>query len=1475
MTTLLFDKNNSVHIPTLILESKGGDTYGKITNFTDFVYKVKLNSANEISFTVYKYENGTINHLWNNITDLKTVYIPEYDEKFQITVSYSDAENETKTISGTALCEAELGQIYLRNFECNTNDDLELHDYNVTKFYDPDHTDLSLLHRVLQDKAAHFHIGKVDETLRNLSYEFSADEQSIYDFLTGEVAGQVHCIFEFDSMTRTVNAHDLYSTCKECKEEIIGKEDSEFPDYRDDFHDICPKCGNTNIIEGYGNDTVILIDKENLSNSIVRETDVDSLKNCFYVEGGDDDINAAFILANPNGSRYIYYFSPELLSEMPAEFKNAYDSYSELYDKYYYGSDDTAIDTAKTTHKINENGDMSSGSFDASHPDSNYVKGFNDIVDMVTSLSPASPYSDFKTYKSETIFYGQPNLVAAYYNTIDLESFLQTKMMPTYEMEEYDKYHALSLLTADHIGTIGIPEFSSSSTTKTVVENAILQAAKTMINTALFRVGIHSSEYNPDSQKWSVVFTITDLQNDNETTNTITNLTYQDIADKENYTVTDTISSSVALTINSDYTSYTQNRIHYLLTKKDLPTSIDLYKPETPYHDFVSQLKYHSKDNLTLFFNVLTSCREVLQEIKGNVTDTTNAVLLKIEEYDKNYYDKMTAINEEIQKRENQIEAVHNYGLLLYAYITDIQSILNFQKYLQNYGTEHHLSTDLWNVFNYYRRESTYRNGNIISDSLKSNADLLQYAGYLMSFAKKEAIKAGTPQMTIQTTLNNLLALPEFKPIVNDFKVGNWIRVRTDIQDGQSEASFYKLRLLSYTITYDSLDQIDVEFSTVSRTWSGLNDVSNIMKSAQSTATSVTAIAQQINKNTDTYHVLKNWVNDGLDLTNQMIVSDAYNQNLVIDEHGLLARKYDDFTEKYDACQLKIFNNGLYTTSNGWKTIDAGIGKICYIDPENGTQVNDYGIIARKIIGTQILGEELKIISGNGSVKITGDGIVMNKGSITWENVNSPAITDIDGLNGQLSDMETHIDDLENYKEELSVFRKNVDKGLSTLNNAVPVTKIGEDYVISPKIGAQYLYVTKDNYSIEIDPSHSAGDTHTLDGYLFAIRDKNKPSGEQVIMGVDTNGQGYFHGKITGGNIQIGENFRVDDNGIVTATDGNFIGNMKLKDGLYLEGSTAAGSWYQKVLYFDDAGGEDIEALHLSSGIFPFVIDNHLSCYDITCNTLTGNVNGCAKTLACNGDINSPMTFHWAEQTEQPTWLWGCNDKTNMYLYNPSKFNVKYAKYSHRLEGLGTATIGTGYFVSIGMDKNSNDCFRSYDYDGKLLDGVMNLGAPGSRWMDVYATNGIIQTSDRNLKDNMIPLSEQYMKFFMQLMPVSFTFKDGKSGRTHIGFISQDVEAAMAEVGFTDSDFAGFCKDAKVRTYLDEYEQEISEPVLDADGNPEYTYSLRYEEFIALNTHMIQKTISRIDSLESENNNLKQRIETLEQAMAKCCRLKL
>lgn len=47
------------------------------------------------------------------------------------------------------------------------------------------------------------------------------------------------------------------------------------------------------------------------------------------------------------------------------------------------------------------------------------------------------------------------------------------------------------------------------------------------------------------------------------------------------------------------------------------------------------------------------------------------------------------------------------------------------------------------------------------------------------------------------------------------------------------------------------------------------------------------------------------------------------------------------------------------------------------------------------------------------------------------------------------------------------------------------------------------------------------------------------------------------------------------------------------------------------------------------------------------------------------------MTFNWNGQTGQPSWLWGGNDGGQMYVYNPSNFNVNWANGAGYADKLG------------------------------------------------------------------------------------------------------------------------------------------------------------------------------------------------------------
>lgn len=151
--------------------------------------------------------------------------------------------------------------------------------------------------------------------------------------------------------------------------------------------------------------------------------------------------------------------------------------------------------------------------------------------------------------------------------------------------------------------------------------------------------------------------------------------------------------------------------------------------------------------------------------------------------------------------------------------------------------------------------------------------------------------------------------------------------------------------------------------------------------------------------------------------------------------------------------------------------------------------------------------------------------------------------------------------------------------------------------------------------------------------------------------------------------------------------------------------------------------------------------------------------------------------------------------------------------------------------IQLGDDVACNGDFRPRDVASN------SLGTTNYMWSDVYVENDPIVTSDANVKKDVVHDLTGYESFFNALSPCTYKFIDGKSGRTHLGMISQDVEKALVDCNISDMDFAGF----------------IKSPKKDEEGNivhGEYTYALRYGEFIPLLIWQVQKLKARVAELE-------------------------
>lgn len=252
--------------------------------------------------------------------------------------------------------------------------------------------------------------------------------------------------------------------------------------------------------------------------------------------------------------------------------------------------------------------------------------------------------------------------------------------------------------------------------------------------------------------------------------------------------------------------------------------------------------------------------------------------------------------------------------------------------------------------------------------------------------------------------------------------------------------------------------------------------------------------------------------------------------------------------------------------------------------------------------------------------------------------------------------------------------------------------------------------------------------------------------------------------------------------------------------------------------------------------------------------TLSGNASSAtlaskSSTLSQGGGNGTAMTFNWSGQPGQPTWLWGSNNGTDIYVYNPSNFSVanagtatyaNTATYSYGMRVPNTSTTAISW-LSTGLA----NFIQVHENFTPNVDNAYVLGA--SSFIYPYAWNSVwaysFQTVSDQRKKTDIVASDIGLEFINKLNPVQYKWIVGRRTveedesvtehpgvRPHYGFIAQEVKQVMDDLGLED--FGGWSLSDK--------------------DDQDSLQSLRLMEFIAPMVKAIQELSARLDALEAQ-----------------------
>lgn len=620
----------------------------------------------------------------------------------------------------------------------------------------------------------------------------------------------------------------------------------------------------------------------------------------------------------------------------------------------------------------------------------------------------------------------------------------------------------------------------------------------------------------------------------------------------------------------------------------------------------------------------------------------------------------------------------------------------------------------------------------------------------------------------------------------------------------------------------------------------------------------------------------------GLDAATSQIIG-GYNNSVLINGSGITIKDPTNPTS-----YIKL-NNGMIAMMDGSNQAKLALGKFY----DTGLGANVYGIVAPNIVGTLLTGQYLNIQSP----KLDGTHMLFS--------------VDQNGArlaNGQF-DIFKHYAQTDTYSKSISldpylgILAGNLDNAIEYSNgnpvgvyiasqpgssqNAGSVTTIAE--AADDQMFSNGLANLRPNFWVDLDGDvFMRGTVYATDGVftgtVYATDGEFSGSlNAAIINGTLTANDEPAPGEqtadpvwIQGAGIRVGgnnySNFVVDQNGNVTMNGGITLnGNITWGSGVAVPvtrdaiiqaledaGSDVLPDGIYAYTYTED--GQQKKAIALNAS---YIKAGTISADRISAGTLNANnINTTGvfsfvysgTTYGTMGQYSGTATVDGGTVLTYGTAMYGAS---NLFVVTVTDYGARMSDASSTHSVYVASTVAQ-------MQATSSTRVTLTDYEASIYAGTTaairlfhdynSASLAKQTWIYgdkiVLYGNSIVNKdgnaiySDRSIKTDISYDMSKYEAFFRDIKPAFYHVVYGHSGRYHTGFVAQDIVGALIKNGLDTSDFAGY---VLMKNY--------TEPD-DEDAEPRDMCALRYEEFISLNTYMIQRLLDRIEALEKQIGGL-------------------
>lgn len=788
----------------------------------------RSNNTHTLSFDVHKYIDGELTNgyqwieeqmelyydgIWFNINYPPSVEFDSYDEIKTVTAESDEIKLQQYMLTDFAI---NMGVAHSYEYMYKQEHDPDSDQYYQVKFYNKEEPELSLLHIILEHAAVPgWKIGYVDDITVNSSDEktflpdeicyFDIEEQSVYSLLTQEIATTCRCVFEFDTKNMLINAY---------RAESLGK------------------------------DTNVLLDFQNIQNSISISRD-NALVTVFDVKG-DSDIDISYV--NPVGDSKIidlsYYCKEPYMSKELAEKYKAWTTlrdsfvepyytltleYHKLQDKISELTDRVPTDSAVndwSTTSVEDLQEAYNSNIAIIKALENKFQGVDGELDY-EALKASEDWSLYESIQNYTI----PAIVTA----------LQSKKSAPNGTTDYGSGNYIKNPVPVSYGTtwqkVGVGTFSCERLSQPP-DYGMTSGAKIVSNE---NAGIKQKEVGTSKDTTYCISVYV-----KPTTDAVIQIIHQDSSLPETSITHDfNVAADMWQRVYCSFKAGTELTDVTFMVKGDADvtfTGMQMELGDTPklfscyiYGD--TELKSYETDwelygvdeleaKLVVYQNnvdIMTSNGYSIPWSSQSSYDEVYHTQLyqKYLDYAKLLKDCQTALDERIAERSPYEEQAADINQKR-AEINQKLQFENFGSSQDQYGsfTENELFT-----INSLKNQQTYTNSNIVSTSLTTMEDIVYIEKELYDDAMDRLYVESHPQYTYSDSVDNVLALPEFKEFHGELDINNFVRIAIDDSD-----TYVKLRVIEITSNpFTNENDLQIVFSNMTNYRSKRDDLAYLI----------------------------------------------------------------------------------------------------------------------------------------------------------------------------------------------------------------------------------------------------------------------------------------------------------------------------------------------------------------------------------------------------------------------------------------------------------------------------------------------------------------------------------------------------------------------------------------------------------------------------------------------------------------------